>query len=249
MQVIPIRTHKITDKDKDLFAILDRHIQELNENCVVAVTSKIIAICEGRIAKTNEADENKLIKEESQYFLPASENKYNVNLSIKNNYLIAGAGIDESNGNGYYVLWPSDPQKWANTIREHLVKKFGIKHLGVIITDSKTTPLRWGVTGACIAHSGFGLLKNYIGEPDIFGRKLIHTKQNIGDGLAAAATLEMGEGDEQQPLAIIENVSFVEFQTRNPTRKELEALKISIDDDLYSALLKNAPWIKGGKKV
>lgn len=247
MKIKALKTHKVTKDDTDIFAILDKYIKSLNEKSVVAVTSKIVAICEGRIVRIGTVNKTDLLKQESEYFLPPEENKYNVSLAIKNNLLVAGAGIDESNGNGYYILWPSDPQKWANKIREYFVERFKLKHVGVIITDSKTTPLRWGVTGACIAHSGFQLLKDYRGKPDIFGRHLVFQTQNIGDGLAAAATLEMGEGDEQQPLAIIEDVPFVEFQKRNPTQEELEALKINIDDDLYSSLLKNAPWRKGKK--
>lgn len=245
MQIRTIKTHKITIRDTDIFKVLERYIKKLNEKSIVVVTSKIVAICEGRMVKIGNVDKRKLLENESEYFLPPEENKYNVSLAIKNNFLVAGAGIDESNGNGYYILWPSDPQKWANKIREYLVKKFGVKHVGVIITDSKTTPLRWGVTGACIAHSGFKLLKDYRGEPDIFGRHLIFTTQNIGEGLACAATLQMGEGDEQQPLAIIEDVPFVEFQTRNPTKEELQTLRINIEDDLYSSLLKNAGWRMG----
>ena len=32
------------------------------------------------------------------------------------------AGIDESNGDGNYVLWPKDLQNSANTIRDILLK-------------------------------------------------------------------------------------------------------------------------------
>jgi F420-0:gamma-glutamyl ligase len=161
--------------------------------------------------------------------------------------LVASGGVDESNGNGFYILWPKDSQKSANEIREYLAKKHNLKNLGVIVTDSKLTPVRYGVTGYTIAHSGFNALRNYIGTPDIFGRLMQAEKTNVSDSLAAAAVLEMGEGNEQQPLAIIKDVKSIEFQERNPTREELEGLKISIGDDVFSSLLTSVNWQKGKK--
>jgi len=131
------------------------------------------------------------------------------------------AGIDESNSNGFYILHPKDLQETANKIRIYLCKRFKLKNVGVLITDSKTTPLRWGTTGVALAHSGFLALNDYIDTPDIFGRKLKVTKVNISDGLAAAAVLVIGEGREQTPLAIISETASVKFQVSNsaPTGK------------------------------
>ena len=100
---------------------------------------------------------------------------------MKHNLIIPSSGIDESNGDGYYILWPADPQKTANEIREYLTEKHSLGKLGVVITDSKTTPLRWGVTGVSVSHSGFAALNDYIGTKDIFGRELHFTKTNIMD--------------------------------------------------------------------
>jgi F420-0:gamma-glutamyl ligase len=107
--------------------------------------------------------------------------------------------------------------------------------------------MRWGVTGMSLAHSGFGALKNYIGEKDLFGREFKFEKLNIADSLAASAVLVMGEGSEQTPLAIIEDLPQVEFLERNPTNEELKELKINIEDDLYAPLLKSVMWRKGNK--
>lgn len=246
MIVTPIKTHTITSSDTDLLQILDRYLSNLSEKTVVAVTSKIVAITEGRVVAADK-DKDILIEEESEYYLPRDENPYGVSFTITNDILTATAGIDESNADGKYVLWPKDPQKSANKIREHLSKKFGIKHIGVVITDSRTMPMRWGVTGMSIAHSGFESLKSYIGTPDLFGRDFVFEKLNIADSLAAAATVVMGEGNESTPLAVITKVPFVEFQDRNPTKEELEALKIDMDTDLYSPFLKNAKWRRGKK--
>lgn len=248
MKVTPIKTHKITPKD-DLFAVLDNYIIQLPERSVVAVASKIVAITEGRVVKKiSEGQKDDLAKQEADSYLPRVYNQYGFMITIKRNIIVASAGIDESNGNGYFVLWPNDPQESANKIREYLVKKFKLQYVGVIITDSKLSPLRWGVTGVAVSHSGFAALNSYIGKPDIFGRKLRAEKVNIADSLATAAVIEMGEGNEQQPLAIIEGASLVRFQKRNPREKELDGLKIAVEDDVYASLLKSVKWEKGKKK-
>jgi len=251
MQITPVKTHKVTDSDHDILALVDRYILHLPENSILVVTSKIVAITEGRIQKINsktaEEDKEKLVKEESEMYIDKNENQYGFYLTITQNLLIPTAGIDESNGNGFYILWPQDPYASANKIREHLVKKFGFENIGVLITDSKTTPLRWGTTGVSIAHSGFSALNDYMGKPDLFDRTMRVTKANVADGLAAAAVVTMGEGQESTPFAIISDLPNVDFQKRNPTYEEINNLKISIDDDVYAPILKRAPWQKGNK--
>ena len=246
MKVTTIRTEKITPFKISLFEVLDRNLKDFKEESVLAITSKIVSICEGRVVKIGKEDKNSLIKKEADWYLPRSLSKYNFILTIKNNILLPSAGIDESNSNGHFVMWPKDPQKTANQVRDYLINRFNLKKAGVIITDSKTTPLRWGTGGVAIAHSGFKGLNNYIGKPDIFGRTLLVTQANIMDALAVAAVLTMGEGKEQTPLAVIEELPFVQFQQRNPTQKELKDLRIEIEDDLYAPLLTKVNWQKGG---
>lgn len=249
MVVTSIKTHKITKRDIDLLQILDRYLPPLRERSVVVITSKIVAICEGRTVKIDDADKDKLrdklIEQEAEYFLPKEENKWGFHLTITNGIIIASSGIDESNGNGYYVLWPKNPQQSANAIRKFLVSRHKLQDVGVIITDSRISPLRRGVTGVAIAHSGFSALNNYIGKPDIFGHHLRVTKANIADALASAAVVVIGEGREQTPLSVITDVSFVKFQRRNPAKRELADLKIPLDEDIFASLLKRAPWKKG----
>ena len=251
MKITSIKTHIITEEDKDLFAVLNKYISEVKENSVVVVTSKIISICEGSILRIgeNESDEvkEKLIQENSQFFISRASSKYNISFTVTNNILSASAGIDESNGNGFYILWPKDAQESANKIREYLAARFNLKSVGVVITDSKTTPLRWGVTGIALAHSGFLALNDYIGKPDLFDRPFVYEKLNVADSIATAAVLEMGEGSEQTPLAVVEDLKNVDFQNRNPSSEELENLKIIMEDDLFAPFLKNADWKKGGR--
>lgn len=247
MKINTIKTHKITVEDKDLIQVLDQYIPSLNEGTIIAITSKIVALCEGRVVKVGDIDKEALVEKEAEYFLPRSSSKYGVSLTITGGQLVATAGIDESNADGYFVLWPKDAQKTANQIRQYLQQKFQSRNIGVIITDSKTTPLRWGVTGTAIAYSGFKPLNDLIGTKDLFGRELKMTKVNILDGLAAAAVLVMGEGIEQTPIALINDMQFVEFTKDDPSEEELKSLIISIEDDIYAPLLTKVDWQKGEK--
>jgi len=245
MIITPIKTHKLTAAGTDIFSVLDKYLPKLSEKTVVAVTSKIVAICEGNVVPVKGTDKDELVAGESDLYLSADENQYGFSITVKNGIFIASAGIDESNGDGNFILWPKDPQASANKIRTHIAKSKGLREIGVIITDSKTTPLRWGVTGVAIAHSGFSALRNYIDEPDVFGRPMHVTKVNVMDGLAGGAVFAMGEGKEQTPIAVMSELENVDFQRRNPTKEELNMLEIGLDEDIYAPILKRVPWKKG----
>ena len=124
------------------------------------------------------------------------------------------------------------------------MSRCNLDNVGVIIIDSKTTPFRWGTTGFSLAHSGFAAIRDYIGKPDVFGRKLEYTKLNVADSLSSMAVLVMGEGKEQTPIAIIEEAD-IEFQDRNPSKEECKELQIAKEEDLYAPLLQSVKWKKG----
>ncbi len=249
MLVTAIKTHKITQKDNNINTILDKYITKLPEKSVVAVTSKIVAICEGRLVMPQPGiDKDKLAIQEAEYYLPREFNQYGFMITINQNILVASAGVDESNSNGFYTLWPINPQESVNKIREYLSNKFSVNYLGVVMTDSRTSPLRWGVTGVAISHSGFKAINSYIGKPDIFGRIMHAEKTNIADTLATSAVAVMGEGNEQQPIAVIEDIPFVKFQDRNPTDEEIKSTRIAIGDDVFSSLLTSVKWKEGNKR-
>ena len=245
MQIQPIKTRRLTADDRDLFAVLDAALPSFGEGDILAVASKIVALCEGRTAPIEGTDKAALIAAESTWFLPNTVSRYAVYLTVKANALMPYAGIDESNSDGRYVLWPADPQQSANALRAYLRSRFGVRHAGVLITDSRPLPLRWGVTGFTVAHSGFHALYDYRGQPDLFGRPLRMTQTNVADALAAAAVLVMGEGAEQTPLAHITAAPFVQFQEHDPTPEDLAALVTALEDDLYAPLLKGVEWERG----
>lgn len=247
MLVTPIKTVVVKPND-DLFVLLDGSIRELAEGSVVAVTSKILSLCEGRVMPFNNSSKEELIAREADYYLSPELSKYNHHFTITKNILIAGAGIDGSNGGDNYVLWPADSQSSANFIRKYLTKRFKLSKIGVIITDSTSQPLRRGTTGIALAHSGFKALKNYIGEPDLFGRPFTVSQANVAGGLAAAAVVAMGEGTEQTPLAVLSDLPFVEFNSQDPDPEELAEINLNLRDDLFAPFLENAPWQRGHQK-
>ena len=250
MKVEAIKTGIVSPRKKEsLNHLLDKSLSSLQEDSILAITSKVVSICEGMFILDRPDLKERMIAREAQYYLPKSSSKFQTMLTINKSILIPSAGIDESNGDGYLILWPVDPQRSANMVREYLRKRFGLKKVGVIITDSHTTPLRWGVTGIGLAHSGFKAINNFIGKTDLFGKKLSMTKANVLDGLASAAVLIMGESVEQTPLAVISEVPSIVFQSRNPSARELREMNISIDDDLYAPLLQAVDWKKGRKQI
>lgn len=227
-----IKTHKIKPGES-LFAILDTYITKLSENNIIAITSKIISTCENRLISKNKNKTN-LIHQESDFCFAKPPKTPNFYLTLKNHRLIPNAGIDESNSNNTYVLLPKNPQLTAKKIWQYLRKRDRIKNLGIIITDSNITPLRRGVTGITIGWCGFKPTYDYIGQIDIFGRSIQVTQINLLDSLATIATLTMGEGKEQTPLAIIKNAPKVNFQNRAPTHKEEQTTYIDSKNDLFS---------------
>ncbi|MFH1621143.1 MAG: coenzyme F420-0:L-glutamate ligase, partial [Patescibacteria group bacterium] len=126
---------------------------------------------------------------------------------------------------------PKDSYRTASVLRKKLQQKFKVKHLGVLISDSGLLPLRAGVISLALGYAGFHGVKDYRNKPDIFGRKFVFSSTNIADGLATAATLVMGEGSEQQSLAIIKNPP-IEF-CEKVNRREMH---INIEDDMFGRL-------------
>jgi putative folate metabolism gamma-glutamate ligase len=246
MHIKTHKTHPITSQDS-LFPLIDAYVPRLEEKSILAITSKIVSLCEGSVvAKESVSSKTDLIQQSADAYLDYKEEfpvQHSIQLTIKNNILIPSAGIDESNGNGDYILYPKDVQQSAISIWEYLRNRNGIQNVGVIITDSHTTPMRRGVMGIGLGWCGFSPTHNYIGKPDCFGALLRVTLANNLDALAAAAVFCMGEGNEQTPFAVITNAPKITFQSIPPTKEEIEHFCIPMEEDLYAPLLKNARWI------
>ncbi len=246
MKVNPIQTPIIKTND-DIFCIIKNSIDKIPEESVLVITSKIVSFCQGRIVKKATGDKSEkyeLVKQEADYYLDSHSSKYNIMLTIKEHTLAVNAGIDESNANKNYVLWPKDLQKTTNKIWKFLRKHYGIKKVGVVLSDSKTFPLKWGIIGTSISHCGFKALYDYRGKKDLFEKELEMSQINIAEAIAVAAVVEMGEAAERTPLCLVENIKKIRFQNRPPTKQELKDFYIEIEDDVYGPLLTSVKWKK-----
>lgn len=240
MKIETIKTQKISQNDP-IKSVLD-NIPTLPNRSIVAVTSKIVSLCEGRCISKDCIEKRKLIEQEADVMLSTGKQPYDIYLTIKNGILIPSAGIDESNADGAYILYPSDLWKSVEQIWEYLKTKDHLSELGVIITDSHTTIMRRGVTGIALSWCGFDPLYSYIGKNDLYGRPLRVTQVNIADALAVSAVFCMGEGSEQTPIAVITDIPRVTFLDRPPTSEERDSIFISKDEDLYAPLLKTSKY-------
>lgn len=248
MLVTPVKLPLLQPPQDDLFEALEKTYIDLKENSVVAVSSKVVAIHQGLCVDFDSVvDKDELIKKEAQLYLERDLAPHGFIMHTVKNYMLVGsAGIDESNAKNHYILLPNKPTKFAAELHAWLSQRFGIKNLGVIITDSHSVPMRRGTMGISIASYGFKPIYDYRGKDDLFDRELKLSLSNLADGMAAAATMVMGEGSEQTPVAIIEDAKKVEFidgpyEPHDP----FQTFYIDPEDDLYRPIFKYLPWKKG----
>lgn len=231
MQVKPIKT-RIFKECENLADFIYAHIPKLKENSVLVVTSKIVALAEGRtVVVENEHTREKTIKAESDF---AIRTPYTW-LTLKDGLLMSSAGIDESNAEGNkIILLPKDSYKTASMLRTKLMEHYKVRNLGIIIPDSRVFPLRQGAVGVAMGYAGIKGIRDYRGEKDLFGRVFKISRANVPDALATSAVLVMGEGAERCPIAIIEGAP-VTF-TKRVRRSEVS---IEPENDMYRPFFEN----------
>ncbi|PCI89990.1 hypothetical protein COB18_02625 [Candidatus Kaiserbacteria bacterium] len=230
MYVQDIKT-RIFVENENIINFITEHIAELEEKSVVVITSKIVALAEGRTVECkNQEEKDIIIKEESESVLRTEH----VLLTVRNGSLMTNAGVDESNANGKLILLPEDSFLSASRIREALKKHYDVDELGVVVTDSRTAQFKAGVIGVALGYSGFKGIRDYKGTKDLFGRVIKFSRMDIADSIATAAVLVMGEGRECKPLAVVSDVPIDFCDVIN--EKELF---IPIEDDLYLPFFKH----------
>ncbi len=223
-------------KNDPLLEIIIKRIQDMDESLkegdIIVISEKVIATSQGRVvnlddvkvvskkakkmAKEYDMDERfvELILQEASMILGGLPGGH-VILAKVNDFLIANAGIDQSNaGPNNLVLLPKDLKKTIWDYWKKLRGEFKLKHLGVIFADSRVQPLRKGTIGIAIATAGFEPIEDLRGKPDLYKRPLQITMRAIADDLTSAAQFLLNEADQQTPVVIIRGVN-VEF-TENP---------------------------------
>lgn len=202
----------------DIVELIDKRIgAQLKDGDVLVVSSKFVAVSEGRVVKLGGVSAGTKARELAR--------KYRMNprlcelvvresdeilggipgflLASKDGLLTPNAGIDKSNvKHGAVVLYPRKPQESAWRIREGLKFSCGVS-VGVVICDSRLSPTRRGTTGVAIAASGIEAVLDMRGRKDLFGNVLKVTAQGVADDLSSAAEILMGESDEATPMVLV----------------------------------------------
>ena len=229
MQIIPITTRIITPEDNIVDVLLEAIEDagfELEDNDILAVAETPLGTTEGRIVALSEvevsdeakalAEKYKMIPEVAALVIQEADEILggipHVVLTIKNNTLMANAGVDKSNvPSGHASLLPTDPRKSAEILRTDVKKRLG-KTIGVLVIDSRTQPLRLGNIGMALGVAGFYPVADDRGKKDLFGNEMRITRRAIADNLASACTAVMGESNESTPAVIIRNapVTFID---------------------------------------
>ena len=223
---------------------LEQAAYPLQEGDVVAISSKYVAISEGRIVTLDEVQPGEralefaaryhmdarmaqLVVQEAEHIFGGIPLGYL--LTWRQGVISPNAGIDRSNiPAGYAVLLPEDSYVSARRIWVALQAHYGIR-LGVILTDSWLVPGRWGTTGVSLGSAGFEPVEDERGKPDLFGSPMQVTQRGVADALSVAAQATMGERDEATPIVVLRGANIT------LTDEEITAERVSIpwNLDLY----------------
>lgn len=205
MELIPLKSQLIKLND-NLLVVLKKALgkRKLKDGDIVVIASKVVAYSQGHLVLVKSKKEfRELIEKEADVVLDDGE----MVITLKNHILIPNAGIDNSNTpKDTIVLWPDKPFKAAEQIRQKLIKKYKLKNLGIVISDSHCQPLRAGTSGIAIGWAGFYGVQDERGQKDLFGKKMEYTQIAVADNLASSANLLMGETNASIPFVIVRNL-------------------------------------------
>jgi len=246
MQLLGIRTPIIRQGD-DLVQILLESLKKqgtkLQNGDIIVLAESAVATAEGRVVRLDEIEPTEeacelalnyqLDPREMQLIIEECDEIFGgvpgAALTITRGTLSPNAGIDSSNApDGCVVLLPEDPQKSAAFIRKGLEKAFSC-HIGVIVGDSRTQPLRLGCVGIALGTSGIEPVEDARGSLDIFGKELKITRKAVADNIVSAAQLVMGEAGESIPAVIIKGapVKMIEGSVEMPLFSREECMYYS----------------------
>ncbi len=217
MEFIPIKTRILQPPQDDLLEVLDEYLSMVQEGDVVIISSKVVAIHEGRCVKKDLNDKGTLALKQAEIVIP--RDYWTTPATVIHHAFLGVSGIDESNGDGYLVLLPEHPFTSAQVLHDYLIGRFNLKNIGVIISDSQSLPFRYGATGVAIGWWGIEPLIDHRGRFDLFGRAIKRERSNLVDGLTAAATVVAGEVDESTPVVIVRNIPLINFVAGNTKDK------------------------------
>ena len=193
ISVVPLEGIPEVTPGGDLAALLGDAVERaggMQEGDVVVVSQKVVSKAEGRVERADDhvaviLREARAVRRRRGDFVIAE---------TEHGFVCASAGVDRSNtqGEGWLVLLPRDPDASASSIRAALAARFGVAP-AVIVTDSFGRAWRQGTTDVAIGVAGMRPLLDLRGELDAGGRPLEATLIAVADELAGAAELVMGK--------------------------------------------------------
>ncbi len=217
---VPTKLIRLGDNLVDvLLEALSSQGLEIADKDLLAIASKAVAVAQKRLVRLGSIKPSrKAMRIYEKYELEPSfveavlqeaEKVYGgvtkALLTLKNNMLVANAGVDRKNApEGYAILWPMNPFGSAEEIRKEILAKTG-KRVGVLIVDSRITPLRMGTTALAIGVAGFEPVKDCRVERDLYSKRAYITRHALADDLASAAHIIMGETTARIPAVLIRN--------------------------------------------
>ncbi len=202
-------------------ALREQNVQ-LEDGDVIAVAQKVVSKAEGRYIRLADIDPDpealslaaevekdarlvQLILREST----AVVRKRTGVLIVRHRlgYVHANAGIDHSNmnqtpGGEQVLLLPENPDASARHLRDELARYCNVS-LHVLINDTTGRAWRYGTAGMAIGTAGFSVIRDQVGERDLYGNSLEATITAVADELAAAASFVMGQAAEGTPVVLI----------------------------------------------
>jgi coenzyme F420-0:L-glutamate ligase/coenzyme F420-1:gamma-L-glutamate ligase len=228
IRVIGIGGIPLIKRDDDLGKLIcdaaEMQNTPISDGDIVVVTQKIVSKAEGRLVRLKDVTVSPFSRKAAQGLRKCpelvevilGESKSIVRMvgghlitETRDGWICANSGVDRSNvsGGDTVTLLPVDSDRSALRIRERITELTG-KQVAVIITDTFGRPFRLGHVDICIGVSGISPFLDMRGEKDLFGYVLRVKRAAIGDELASAAELVIGNSREKIPAAIIRGYKF-----------------------------------------
>jgi F420-0:gamma-glutamyl ligase len=114
----------------DIYSLLDTYLRDIRDGDILFITSKVVSIHQGLCIPVDTTSKIDLVKREAEkYIVSDIVPGRDIYLTLKNNILIPSAGIDESNADGHYILWPRDMGDFCTQVHTHICARYGIKNL------------------------------------------------------------------------------------------------------------------------
>jgi len=244
LKLYPVKAERV-GAEFDLVGVIEsRAGRRLRDGDLLVVSSKYVAISEGRTVKLEGVKPSSRAKELAKRFrmdqrlceVILRESDAVIGgipgfiLATHDGLLTPNAGIDKSNiAHGKVVLYPRRPELSARRIRDALKFDLGVE-VAVVICDSRLMPTRRGTVGVSLAAAGLEAVVDLRGKADLFGNVLRVTSQAIADDISSAAQLLMGEADEATPMVVVRGLDRRLLGDRvYPSVK----FSIPIDEDVY----------------